>query len=456
MKNKKGFILSTYVYILLVFFLLLLSTMLAVLNNTRLLSNKLKEQSSSTSGLANKDFSFVLLGDKDMTLFKGDEFIDPGYIIKTSGGHDLSNIVKVTGSVNSDTAGMYELTYTATYNGVTKTLSRNVEVVMLPTAVEKIESLAITGNTEGLIPDDTTDHNIRYAGGSPKNYISFNNELWRIIGTFNVTTSSGNTEKLVKIVRDSSIGSYSWDSSTGNNNGAHGTGEVNDGYGVNQWGSSTYTNGSTYEGADLMRELNSFYLNSQSGTCYNGFNNLTTSCNFSEIGIKDAYRSMIETVIWSTGAFGLETSALAAYGQERGTTTGKSCTSGAPNSAVYCTDSVNRTTTWQGKVGLIYPSDYGYASTNTSCRGKINEDSSYSCKNDNWLHINLTYWTISPVARPDLSVSAWCTSSDGHISNYYGGASVSAGVRPTVYLKSDVSIIGGDGSSTNPYKISMN
>ena len=64
MKNKKGFILSTYVYILLVFFLLLLGTMLAVLNNTRILSNKLKEQSSNTSGLVNKDFSFVLLGDK--------------------------------------------------------------------------------------------------------------------------------------------------------------------------------------------------------------------------------------------------------------------------------------------------------------------------------------------------------------------------------------------------------
>ena len=41
--KKNAFIMSTYVYILLVFFLLLLGTMLVVLNNTRLLANKIKE-----------------------------------------------------------------------------------------------------------------------------------------------------------------------------------------------------------------------------------------------------------------------------------------------------------------------------------------------------------------------------------------------------------------------------
>ena len=46
MKNNKGMILSTYVYMLLVFFLLLLGTMLVVLNNTKLLADKLKENMS--------------------------------------------------------------------------------------------------------------------------------------------------------------------------------------------------------------------------------------------------------------------------------------------------------------------------------------------------------------------------------------------------------------------------
>ena len=43
MKNNKGFVLSTYVYMLLVFFLLMLTVMLSVLGNSKLLANKMKE-----------------------------------------------------------------------------------------------------------------------------------------------------------------------------------------------------------------------------------------------------------------------------------------------------------------------------------------------------------------------------------------------------------------------------
>ena len=55
--KKNGFIMSTYVYVLLVFFLLLLGTMLVVLNNTRLLANKIKENLDG-----NIDFNLVLKG----------------------------------------------------------------------------------------------------------------------------------------------------------------------------------------------------------------------------------------------------------------------------------------------------------------------------------------------------------------------------------------------------------
>ena len=53
------------IYILLVFFLLLLGTMLVVLNNTRLLANKIKE---NTDG--NIDFNLVLKGDKEIFIEK--------------------------------------------------------------------------------------------------------------------------------------------------------------------------------------------------------------------------------------------------------------------------------------------------------------------------------------------------------------------------------------------------
>ena len=455
MKNKKGFILSTYVYILLVFFLLILSTMLAVLNNTRILSNKLKEQSSNTSGLINKDFSFVMLGDKGILLRKGEDFIDPGFIIKSSGGVDLSNIVKVTDSINNDVIGNYERIYTATYNGVTKELKRIVHVVDNNASNYLTALYEYKSNDNGLIKDDTVDKNIRYSGNYVKNYVEFgnDNELWRIIGIFNVTTASGKTEKLMKIVRNDLIGAYSWDSSTGNNDGAHTDGEVNDGYGVNQWGASTYTDGSAYEGADLMRELNTLYLNQESGTCYNGSSNASTTCNFSTTGIKDTYRGMIESVVWNTGAFSWGQSAKTAYQAERGTTTGQICKGTTYQNGAYCTDTVKRTTTWEGRVGLIYPSDYGYGSTNTSCRNNINDNTNFSCKNDNWLHNNTYYWTLSPFAPSDHSNDAWLVVSGGFVDGGYARGGY--GVRPSVYLKSDVSITSGDGSSNNPYKLSV-
>ena len=70
MKNNKGMILSTYVYMLLVFFLLLLGTMLVVLNNTKLLADKLKENAKDNPAI-NKDLvSLVLNGDYEMVIVK--------------------------------------------------------------------------------------------------------------------------------------------------------------------------------------------------------------------------------------------------------------------------------------------------------------------------------------------------------------------------------------------------
>ena len=93
----------------------------------------------------------------------------------------------------------------------------------------------------GLEVDETTDKNLRYVGASPKNYLKFNDEIWRIIGVFNNITTIDEQgiekkESLVKIVRNDSLGNYSWDSSESS---------TNSGYGINEWSQ-----------ADLMYELN--------------------------------------------------------------------------------------------------------------------------------------------------------------------------------------------------------
>ena len=69
-----------------------------------------------------------------------------------------------------------------------------------------------TEQTEAL-----TDY--RYIGADPNNYVTFNNETWRIIGVFTVDDGAGNKEQRLKLIRDESIGNYSWD------NKPSGTGE---------------------------------------------------------------------------------------------------------------------------------------------------------------------------------------------------------------------------------------
>ena len=61
------------------------------------------------------------------------------------------------------------------------------------TAVEYITNLYDYDDiSNNLKRDNTKDQNIRYHGSNPNNYVSFNNELWRIIGVF------GNNVKLVR------------------------------------------------------------------------------------------------------------------------------------------------------------------------------------------------------------------------------------------------------------------
>ena len=447
--NKKGFVLSTYVYILLVFFLLLLGTMLAVMNNTKLLSNKLKEQSNSTSGLSDKDYSFILLGDKEVILIKGAEYEEPGFIAKTSKGVDISDNVKVIGSIDVNNMNEYTLTYKITYNGVSKELKRIV-YVLDNIASNYIESLySLKRNSNGLIKDNTDDENIRYAGSNEvvKNYVEFGNEgeLWRIIGVFDVAkTSSGTTEKRIKIVRDAFSTGMNWDSTSSGNSGK----ENNSGWGINQWGKTA-----TYEGADIMRLLNGYYIGEENTCTYCNSNNqetCTNDCSSSVRQLSTPALNMIDDALWYTGAIGYidPLSLSTMYEGERGSKNGKICSSGD-----MCNDTVTRTTTWLGKIGLIYPSDYAYASTKNDCITNIYGSNSL-CKENNWLHPSSGhYWTIAPFATSMDARYVWYIHSSSCVNG--GSAADVYGVRPTLYLSSAVKIIDGDGTQSNPYKLSI-
>ena len=284
----------------------------------------------------------------------------------------------------------------------------------------------------------TTDY--RYIGANPNNYVKFNDELWRIIGVFDVDDGTGKIEKRMKIIRNEIIGNYSWD----NKNTSTGA-EDKYGYGKNNWPDARL-NYLLNPGHESETYGGSLYWNRKNGTCYKGQSNGTTSCYFISTGLNDTAKSMIGdakwylggTSDWTTSSNGL-TSHF--YSYERGT-------------AVYS----GRSTNWTGEVGLMYPSDYGYATSGgssmnrASCIGKELCNwrySSYSdCYNNDWLYNSSYYqWTMSP--RADDYSTVFYVNRDGYVS--YTVASDNYAASPVVHLKSTIKITGGTGSSTDPF-----
>ena len=258
-------------------------------------------------------------------------------------------------------------------------------------------------------------------------------KLWRVIGVF---------DGKVKLIQNASIGNFSWDTSANTTGG-------NSGFGINQWGPS-----GSYEGADLMRLLNpgfegesvnnSLYWNkTSSGTVYIGRSNATTSnVSFANTGLTANERSLIDTATWYTGAYDQFSYADAHYNAERGNM-GKICTQGTSN----CDDTVTRINTWNGKVGLISASDYGYSADLSQCNQTLNNYS--SCTSSNWLFIGTTEWTLSSRASSDDANGVFHVYLQGNL--FSGHANDDYAVRPAVFLKSGVSISEGNGSQSNPF-----
>ncbi len=295
-------------------------------------------------------------------------------------------------------------------------------------------------NTGNMISDETSDGNLRYSGSNPNNYVTFNNETWRIIGIFNVSNGT-TTEPRIKLIRNESIGNYSFDNSITETN-----------KGTNDYNVST-----------LKEILNGLYLNSGSGQCKTEESGATvatnneTSCDFTSIGLNN--NSLIDSIVWNIGGtswsnptekpYGLPT--LGTYNKERGVDVYKKLT---------VTPNIIHNTTFTGKVGLIYPSDYGYASTDSGCRNDLRNGvfmngenivyTNVTCKNNNWLFTSGSYdnWTISPYSS--YSYYLFRVTSGGCISQYSAYVP-NVGVRPVIYLKPNVRVIDGSGLSDDPY-----
>ena len=308
---------------------------------------------------------------------------------------------------------------------ITNGTKENAEVkeITKPTygmkAVEYITNL-LEYDGEGLKIDNTSDANIRYYGSNPNNYVSFNNELWRIIGIF---------KDNVKLIRKDSLGWLSWDSSDGS---------INGGWGVNEWSAS-----------DLKNYLNTMYYGGDTTvTCYGDIINETRACPTDTLD--NAIKSLIDNHTWNTGAPNYDTlydstkssyDTVEFYNAERGSVNGKICSSGN-----NCNDTVTRKTEWTGYIALPYVTDWAYASSEDDCNTKMVQSPTYKCKNNNWM--SATMWMLSPGVNGSSAYNAWDVRG-GYVSS--GTVAVSNNIFPTIYLKSNILIESGNGTSDNPY-----
>ena len=338
---------------------------------------------------------------------------------------------------------------------------------------DKITELA-QHDTINFASDDP-DNNIRYIGANPDNYVYFNCsdynnqsdstcEKWRIIGLFNnITKSDGTKENLIKIIRDNSLGNITWDYKK------NGVGSSTSDSGSNDWSDSQlmmmlnpvdylksgYTNSNdiiSYNNQELYSKMGSYYNGTKGckpsaiakGETFN-----CTEMDFTTNGLKnDNTRNAIENVVWNLGGSSTYNDVTVSmfYERERGTTV-----------------SSNRPPNWTGKIGLMYPSDYGYATSGGQTRDRAtclakelyNWDSSSEsdCKNNDYLFKSSYHqWTLVPGSS--LAAAVFYVDSSGFVAGT--NASYSRGVRPALFLKSSISISGGTGSSTEPYQLKVN
>ena len=302
------------------------------------------------------------------------------------------------------------------------------------TALQTIRELAET-DTVNIATDDP-DSNIRYIGLNPNNYVSFNNELWRIIGIF---------DGKIKIVRKDYLGSdYVWDSTDES---------INNGKGVNEWSTSK-----------LMEELNGDYLNynlTEDTLWYNGSKNKKEATfDHTKVLSADAQR-YIANGVWNTGPdnsyngtyySNVKTvDAEFRYLSEKYSNDSKKCTSAS------CNDTVERHNSWTGKVGLITYADFVYSTS-----GGSTYDREYclthtwgwntDCNKNSWMFTaSRSNWSLSPIAYTGSNsyvISFTSYPNDGFAIN-------TADVRPAVYLKTNTLITSGTGALDDPYILDL-
>ena len=296
--------------------------------------------------------------------------------------------------------------YAAFQTTLTLKAKGNIKKNPLEGPVTDVITNLVSTKPDELYTDD--NDNIRYYGAEPNNYVYYNCtdinnqtsdtcELWRIMGII---------DGKVKIIKDEALTPVTTD-----NGVTIGTSAGFYWNHVQQLG-----NLNNWEGSTLQTYLNGTYYNS----------------------INDTYKNMIsEETYYLGGATRRNYTSLTAsgfYNAERDST---QVYSGNPGSTTQ-------------HIGLMYPSDYGYAA-GESCLSTALYSYSSSCRNTDYLLSGVIEWLQAPHAG--ATNRAAYLSTNGSVYSNIGTVDVPFAVRPVLYLNLNVQITGGEGTSSSPFTL---
>ena len=308
------------------------------------------------------------------------------YVESTSNTYTFTNLAKGTYKIKA-----YVLD---SNNKKSEYISKNIEITSMNLSEYVMSQYTGTQGENNIYYHDANltngagDNSYRYAGASTdvNNYIC--------LGSSEIICPADNLYRIIGVFGD-------------DNHGVSGQQLVkvikNTSYGIYEWSTS---NSSDWATASLKITLNSTFITEK----------------------LSGFEDKIAEVTWRVSGYS---------------------TSAATAKTVYTGEITNATKTYTAKIGLIYPSDYGYATTPDYWTTNVYDYNTAASSKD-WLFLGSYEWLLSrDSGHSDI---AWFVSSDGKV--YVAGSVTNTyAVRPSFYLLSSVNFAGGDGTSSSPFRI---
>ena len=273
------------------------------------------------------------------------------------------------------------------------------------------------------------DNSYRYAGANPNNYVCFGStespcpaeNLYRIIGIFDDDKDTNYQVKLIKA-------DYTTSAMLGT--------DGRDYYGT--YNDST----SDYKGNMDTSTIAGYRWNYDTSVSQFGSDNWTTS-EFNKINLNTNYwnylgttwQNLIVETTWHLGG-------MTSYNN-----TAKAFYDGERNNTGYGSNP----TTYSDEIGLMYASDYGYAASPEAWITDLSDYNNSTITANNWLYMGAVEWTINPYSASSFHV--FYVSSNGNL--YLNSALYGYAARPVFYLESNVELVRGTGTSSDPYRIAV-